>query len=175
MIENEELYFNPGETNIPMELNEGDMEYEADEEQEFGTGDSWRFSNRIKKDYKVILDPDNPRTVKKAPLGAKQILGVVITKPKWQKGQRPTESATNGTYARRIATVQVRANYVTTETLEPTNAAISPGDSIITGATTFDCVDKATAENTTRTLSSADANSGDKVVVAYGFYGKLKD
>ncbi|WP_225369226.1 hypothetical protein [Methanobrevibacter arboriphilus] len=49
MIENEELYFNPGETNIPMELNEGDMEYESDEEQEFGTGDSWRFSNKIKK------------------------------------------------------------------------------------------------------------------------------
>lgn len=175
MIDNEDLYFNPGETNIPMQLNEGDMEYEADEEQEFGTGDSWRFSDRIKKGYKVILDPENPRTVKKAPAGAKEILGEVITKPKWPKGQRPTESKVNGTYNRRLATVQVRANYVTTETLESTNTAITPGDSVVSGATTFNCVDKATDENNTRTLSSADENSGDKVVVAYGFYGKLED
>ncbi len=175
MIENEELYFNPGETNIPMQLNEGDMEYESDEEQEFGTGDGWRFSDRIKKGYKVILDTENPRTVKRAPAGAKEIFGVVITKPKWPKGQRATESATNGNYARRLATVQVRAAYVTTEILEATNTAISPGDSIVSGATTLGCVDKASAENTTRALSTADANSGDKVVVAYGFYGKLED
>ena len=174
MAGKDKLVFNPGETNIPFDLNEGDMTYEADNELEFGTGSSWNFTERLRKGDKVILDTNNDGTVKKAPAGAKEWLGQIISTPEWP-GPRPTENKPNGTYERRRATVQVMASHITTEKLEANNTAVGVGDSVVPGTSTPNTIDKATDVNNTRALTSAVVNSGDRVVVAYGFYGKLKD
>lgn len=174
MAGTDKLNFNPGETNITFDLNEGDMTYDPDNEQEFGTGSSWFFEERIRKYDKVILDPDNDGTVKKAPAGAKEIIGRVISTPVWS-GSRPVENKTGVDAICRVATVEVMANHVYTEQLEAQNKEIKIADSIVMGSSTINCVDKATAENNTRTLTSSPSNSGDRVVVAYGFYGKLED
>lgn len=174
MAGSDKITFNPGETNIPLDLNEENMEYDPDVEQEFGTGSSWNFDEKIKKGDKVILDPDNDGTVKKAPAGAKEIIGKVISTPEW-KGTRPTSNKTGTDAILRAATVEVMGSHVVKEQLEPQNKAVTVNDNIIMGATTKNCVDKADSENNTRTLTSAPANSGDTVVVVYGFYGKLED
>ncbi len=176
MVMMEKLDFNPGEIEIPIYLNEGDLTVDNDAELANGTDTSWNFdpAKKIHKHDKVVIDITNNQMCKKATGGETELLGEIIDNPKWN-GTRPPRSANFGDYKPRVATVRLYGSFVKSEALAPSNGAIYPGQSIKPGslANTVDLYDD-TNKNNTRTLSAAVSNAGGNVIVIYGFYGNFE-
>lgn len=167
------LDFNPGDVEIPMFLEEGNLTVTTDDIQEGGEGAGYSFVSRLRKGDKVILHTTD-RTVKAPSAGATELFGEIIDNPKWV-GSKPTESKTSGNYQRRVATVRIYGSGVYSVDLEATNSAVTIGKSVKPGASTVNKFDlyHASNLNTTRAIQAALQNTGAKIAVVFGFYGNL--
>lgn len=168
------LDYNPGDIEIPMFLEEGNLTVTTDDIHEAGTGMGWSLASRIRKGDYVVIYASADRTVQKAGAGVTELLGRVIDEPAWV-GNRPTTSQTSGNFQRRVATVRILGAAVFPVELEATNSAITVGKSIKPGATTASKFDlyHATNLNNTRVLQAAASSSGAKIAVVFGFTGNL--
>lgn len=166
--------FEPGTTNIPFFLEEGDLTVDTDDIHDNGEGNGYSFSARIRKGDTVVLYTSADRTASKGAAGITEVLGEVIDRPRWV-GNKPTSSQSSGNYPRRVATVKVKGSAVQSVPLEAANTAIAVGQSVKPGATTAGKYDlyHATNKNNTRAIQSAGASSGGKIGVIFGFYGNL--
>lgn len=82
----------------------------------------------------------------------------------------PTASASYGSYKSRKFSVELRGHCVKTVPLEAANSAVSVGNYIKPGASTANKYDKDTNATTAIALQPADASSGAKIDVLFGFY-----
>jgi hypothetical protein len=126
------------------------------------------YSNKIMPGNYVKLIGD--MRVENCDAGDTLIIGQAITKPT-HRGMQPTAPALSGDYERRKLTVEVAADKISMVTLEPANAEIEAGDSLVLGANTAQTWDKSVAATNVIALIGADANTGAKIPVALGFKG----
>lgn len=173
MAAQEILDYEPGDIDIPMFIEEGDLTVSTDGIHDFGEGNQYTFTARAKKGDTVVLHTTD-RTAKKAAAGVTEVFGEIISRPQWV-GMKPTASASSGGYQRRVATVRVKGAAVYPVDLEAANTAVAVGQSVKPGATTSGKYDlyHATNKNNTRAIQGADVNSGAKISVVFGFYGNL--
>ena len=82
----------------------------------------------------------------------------------------PTASASYGSYKSRKFSVELRGHCVKTVPLEAANSAVSVGNYIKPGASTANKYDKDSNATTAIALQPADASSGAKIDVLFGFY-----
>lgn len=160
------LDLNPYEINVQMFVEEGNYTV-VESAQGIGGNESFGyFASPVHKGDFVKLT-STAKVVAKAG-SADTIIGQVIDNPQWF-GDRPNESKTSGNYNRRSCTVQLWGDYVKAIQLAEDNTAISVGDSIAyEGNNVFD---KAGSSGNTIALTSASANSGDKITVLFGYRG----
>jgi hypothetical protein len=123
------------------------------------------YSEEIEKNQFVTLvgDKEVSSKVKKDDI----ILGKTVAEAE-PEGTQPSEDATYGNYIQRGITVAIMCSKVDEIYLAPNNKEIKINDSI---AMNNDGEwDKSDTRNSTLVLESAPLNSGNKIVVAFGFY-----
>ena len=160
------LDLNPYEINVQMFVEEGNYTVVESAQGIGGTEPVGYFASPVHKgDFVKLTSTD--KVV--APAGSSDtIIGQVIDHPQWF-GDRPNASATSGNYNRRSCTVQLWGDYVKAIQLASDNSAVAVGDSIAyEGSNVFD---KAGSSGNTIALTSAKANSGDKITVLFGYRG----
>ena len=96
------------------------------------------------------------------------IVGYAYNDPEFEI--EPTASASYGSYKSRKFSVELRGHCVQTVPLEAANSAVSVGNYIKPGATTANKYDKDSNATTAIALQPADASSGAKIDVLFGFY-----
>ena len=159
------LDLNPYEINVQMFVEEGNYTV-VESAQGIGGNESFGyFASPVHKGDFVKLTSDD-KVVEPAGSGD-TIIGQVIDNPQWF-GDRPNESKTSGNYNRRSCTVQLWGDFVKAIKLVDDNTAVAVGDAVgYEGDNEFD---KADSGNTIA-LTSAKANSGDKITVLFGYRG----
>lgn len=157
---------NPYEIDLPFDVVEGNYTVQESVIEGAGDTDVGYFASPVHKGDFVKLT-SNPWEVAKADDGD-TIIGEVIDHPKFY-GDRPQESATDGTYTRRKATVRLWGDYIKSVELIASNTAVAVGDSVeYKGGNKFDQNSSATASIA---LESKQANKGGKIAILFGYRG----
>ena len=157
---------NPYEIDLPFDVVEGNYTVQESVIEGAGNTDVGYFASPVHKGDFVKLT-SNPWEVAKAGDGD-IIIGEVIDNPKFY-GDRPQESATDGSYTRRKATIRLWGDYIKSVELITSNSAVAVGDSIkYKGSNKFD-----KNSNTTDSiaLESKQANKGGKIAILFGYSG----
>ena len=157
---------NPYEIDLPFDVVEGNYTVQESVIEGAGDTDVGYFASPVHKGDFVKLT-SNPWEVAKAGDGD-TIIGEVIDHPKFY-GDRPQESATDGEYTRRKATVRLWGDYIKSVELITSNTAVAVGDSVkYKGGNKFD-----QNSNTTDSiaLESKQANKGGKIAILFGYRG----
>lgn len=124
-----------------------------------------KYASRLVKGDYVKMSGD--MTVTKCSAGDTPI-GIITSNPRTVK--EPTANASWGSYTPRRASVELFGDKVKTVPLEAANSAVSVGDPIKVGATTYGKFDKGTSSNKTAiALEAATASSGAKIAVLFGY------
>lgn len=156
--------YEPFEIDLPMYCEEGNYTIVTSAENE----EVPTFSAQLKTGDYVKLVTTADMCVTKAGSGD-TIIGQVISNPEWD-GTRPAQTATSGTYNRRMCTVRLFGYYAHTVELIAENTAVAVGNSVeYKGNNKFD--KKASGTNNTIALESASALSGKKILVLMGLLG----
>ena len=159
--------YNPYEINLPFFVEEGDYTVLESVQGIAGNDSVGVFSAPIHKYDYVTLVTDEDKLVKIAEEDD-IVIGQVIDNPTFY-GDRPNESAESGEYNRRIATVQLWGDHIKAFKLKDDNKAVAVGDSIeYVGDNVFD---KASNATDSIAITSAKANTGDKISVLLGYRG----
>lgn len=162
------LEYNPGDVEISMFLEEGNLTVERDSIQDSGTGVAYNFTQRIRKGDFVKLVASGDKTVELIDDNDLEVIGQVLDHPQWS-GNKPELSANSGTYPKRIATIRVFGSGIYSVPLEANNnLVLTAGDSVVPADNQY--FTKSTGVNNTRVLQSR--NTG-KVAVVFGYYGDL--
>ena len=158
------LDLNPYEINVQYFVEEGDYTVVESAQGIGGNEDVGFFSAPVHKGDFVKLSTED-KVVEPADEGD-TIIGQVIDNPQWF-GDRPNETTTSGNYNRRSCTVQLWGDHVKALKLADDNTAVAVGDSVkYVGDNKFD---KASSSTSSIALTSAKANTGDKITVLLGF------
>lgn len=158
--------YNPYEINQQFFVEEGNYTIMESVQGIAGNDTVGVFSAPVHKyDYVTLTDED--KVVKIAESGDK-IIGQVLDHPQFY-GDRPNKNSSSGEYKRRSCTVQLWGDHVKAFKLKEDNKAVAVGDSIVfTGDNEFD---KATGTTDSIAITSAKANTGDKITVLLGYRG----
>ena len=161
------LDLNPYEIDVAYFVEEGNYTIVESAQGIGGNEDVGVFSAPVHKGDFVKLVTTEDKLVVPAGEGD-TIIGQVLDNPQFY-GDRPNEAKTSGNYNRRIATVRLWGDYVKALKLAEDNTAVAVGDSVeYVGDNEFD---KATNATSSIALTSAKANSGDKITVLLGYRG----
>ena len=157
---------NPYEIDLPFDVKEGNYTVQEGVIGGAGNTDVGYFASPVHKGDFVKLT-STPWLVEKAGNGD-TIIGEVIDNPTFY-GDRPQESANDGEYTRRKATIRLWGDYVKSLTLKSDNSAVAVGDSLkYTGSNKFDKADSTTSSIA---LETSQANKGIKIAVLLGYRG----
>ena len=161
------LDLNPYEIDIAYFVEEGDYSIVESAQGIGGNEDVGVFSAPVHKGDFVKLVTTEDKLVEPADEGD-TIIGQVLDNPQFY-GDRPNKAETSGNYNRRIATVRLWGDYVKALKLAEDNTAVAVGDSVkYVGDNEFD---KSASATSSIALTSAKANTGDKVTVLFGYRG----
>ena len=160
------LDLNPYEINVQFFVEEGNYTIMESVQGIAGNDEVGVFSAPVHKGDFVKLTADEKVV---APAGANDtIIGQVIDNPQFY-GDRPNKTTTSGNYNRRSCTVQLWGDHVKSLKLVDDNTAVAVGDSVAyAGDNEFD---KASSKTSSIAITSAKANTGDKITVLLGYRG----
>ena len=159
------LDLNPYEINVQYFVEEGNYTVMESVQGIAGNDEVGVFSAPVHKGDYVKLVTTEDKVVVPAGEGD-TIIGQVLDHPQFY-GDRPNESAQSGEYNRRSCTVQLWGDHVKAVKLAEDNTAVAVGDSVkYVGDNEFD---KATNATSSIALTSAKANTGDKITVLLGY------
>jgi len=158
---------NPYEIDLPFDVKEGKYTVQEGVIEGAGATDVGYFASPIHKGDFVKLT-STPWLVEKADNGD-TIIGEVIDNPQFY-GDRPQETANDGNYTRRKATVRLWGDYVRALKLAEDNSAVAVGDCVkYVGSNEFDKNSSSTTDSIA--LESSQANKGIKIAVLLGYRG----
>lgn len=160
------LDLNPYEINIQGFVEEGNYSIIESAQGIGGNEQVGVFSAPVHKgDFVKLTDED--KVFAKA-TAEDTIIGQVLDNPQFY-GDRPNEDKTSGNYTRRSCTIQLWGDFVKALKLAEDNTAVDVGDSVeYAGDNEFD---KAANATNSIALTSAKANTGDKITVLFGYRG----
>lgn len=158
------LDLNPYEINVQFFVEEGNYTVMESVQGIAGNDEVGVFSAPVHKGDFVKLTSED-KVVEPAGEGD-TIIGQVLDYPQFY-GDRPNKSKTSGNYNRRSCTVQLWGDHVKALKLVEDNTAVAVGDSVAyAGDNAFD---KASNTTSSIALTSAKANTGDKITVLLGY------
>jgi hypothetical protein len=157
---------NPYEIDLPFDVKEGKYTVQEGVIEGSGNTDVGYFASPVHKGDFVKLETGADWLVSVA--GENDtIIGEVLDHPQFY-GDRPQETANDGSYTRRKATIRLWGDYVKALKLVDDNSAVTVGNAIAyAGSNEFDKGDSGDAI----ALESAKANSGKKIAVLLGYRG----